>query len=278
MKKNFLSLLVAVGLISGAKAQIYNWDLNGNANDSIGNANGTAFGVQWVTSNFNGIDRTVAQMNGDGGINISNVSALALGSTFSLNAWVNPSSWGPTGGNYDFDIFMGGNTGGGPHDVALRASFSANYSDFAVQSTDHYYQGDIASHSRATLTSVTSNGSGVQLNRWNMLTWTYDGNFISSFLNGQLMYQAQSDAAGSNLTPYGFPYFTLGNSISPSSPSPSEGFIGELAVCQIYNTALTANQVSVLYAAQSVPEPSTYALFGIGAMGMLMVIRRKKIA
>jgi hypothetical protein len=28
----------------------------------------------------------------------------------------------------------------------------------------------------------------------------------------------------------------------------------------------------------SVPEPSTYALFGIGAIGMLMVMRRKKTA
>ena len=27
----------------------------------------------------------------------------------------------------------------------------------------------------------------------------------------------------------------------------------------------------------SIPEPSTYALFGIGAIGMLMVIRRKKV-
>ena len=28
----------------------------------------------------------------------------------------------------------------------------------------------------------------------------------------------------------------------------------------------------------AVPEPSTYALFGIGAIGMLMVMRRKKTA
>jgi len=27
-----------------------------------------------------------------------------------------------------------------------------------------------------------------------------------------------------------------------------------------------------------IPEPSTYALFGIGAIGMLMVMRRKKVA
>jgi hypothetical protein len=33
-----------------------------------------------------------------------------------------------------------------------------------------------------------------------------------------------------------------------------------------------------LYLADPVPEPSTYALFGIGAIGMLMVMRRKKTA
>jgi hypothetical protein len=29
---------------------------------------------------------------------------------------------------------------------------------------------------------------------------------------------------------------------------------------------------------QAIPEPSTYALFGLGAIGMLMVMRRKKTA
>jgi hypothetical protein len=32
------------------------------------------------------------------------------------------------------------------------------------------------------------------------------------------------------------------------------------------------------YPSESIPEPSTYALFGIGAIGLLMVMRRKKTA
>jgi hypothetical protein len=47
-------------------------------------------------------------------------------------------------------------------------------------------------------------------------------------------------------------------------------------------SAINANFVSVSrplnIAFASVPEPSTYALFGIGAIGMLMVMRRKKTA
>jgi len=34
----------------------------------------------------------------------------------------------------------------------------------------------------------------------------------------------------------------------------------------------------VAYGSTAVPEPSTYALFGIGAIGLLMVMRRKKAA
>jgi hypothetical protein len=33
-----------------------------------------------------------------------------------------------------------------------------------------------------------------------------------------------------------------------------------------------------IISSEEVPEPSTYALFGIGAVGLLMVMRRKKAA
>jgi hypothetical protein len=59
-----------------------------------------------------------------------------------------------------------------------------------------------------------------------------------------------------------------------SSPT----IVGSIDDLQFYNTALTSQQVSQLYGMQSVPEPSTYALFGLGAIGMLMMMRRKKTA
>jgi hypothetical protein len=42
-----------------------------------------------------------------------------------------------------------------------------------------------------------------------------------------------------------------------------------------YQFSDATGQLSV---SQVVPEPSTYALFGFGAIGMLMVMRRKKTA
>jgi len=41
---------------------------------------------------------------------------------------------------------------------------------------------------------------------------------------------------------------------------------------------ITAGFNHSIQAAQIVPEPSTYTLFGLGAIGMLMVMRRKKTA
>jgi hypothetical protein len=55
------------------------------------------------------------------------------------------------------------------------------------------------------------------------------------------------------------------------------GINGTISDLRIYNRALSSNEVSQLYALQSVPEPSTYALFGIGAVGMLLVMRRKRL-
>jgi hypothetical protein len=43
-----------------------------------------------------------------------------------------------------------------------------------------------------------------------------------------------------------------------------------------FSSAVAGGTFKVSY--QSVPEPSTYALFGIGAIGMLIVLRRKKTA
>ena len=45
-----------------------------------------------------------------------------------------------------------------------------------------------------------------------------------------------------------------------------------------WNSALTGNQVAGLYASSAVPEPGTIALIGLGALGMLMLKRRKALA
>ena len=60
-------------------------------------------------------------------------------------------------------------------------------------------------------------------------------------------------------------FATYGDSILKITPE---------AVSSVYLSGLSGSGVGILI----VPEPSTYALFGIGAIGMLMVMRRKKTA
>jgi len=286
VKTTILSLLVAVGIVGSASAAVVaEWKLDGNANDSIGAANGSATGVTWVTSNFNGYNRIVAQMNGSGGISVSNISSTQLGSSFSLSAWVNVANWGSTGGNNGYSIFDAGEPSSwpsNPHEAAVVGSLSGNTVDFRMCSTDQYWQGDIASGSRYIYSDPsmsTSNpnwsqvNSGIQTNNWNLITWTFDGTQSKAYLNGTILNYWQGFSQGTNLSPYNFHYFQIGSNLNGDQNI----FNGMLANLQVYNTALTSSQVSQLYALQSVPEPSTYALFGLGIGGILLAYRRKRL-
>ena len=54
--------------------------------------------------------------------------------------------------------------------------------------------------------------------------------------------------------------------------------IQEAAMNTVANQSITVGAFNQSIPQGAVPEPSTYALFGIGAIGMLMVMRRKKTA
>ena len=55
-------------------------------------------------------------------------------------------------------------------------------------------------------------------------------------------------------------------------------FNGAMTDIRIYNTTLSSNQASTLYSLESVPEPSDYALFGIGLIALTIVYLPKKTA
>ena len=286
MKKYILSLLVAVGLIGSASAQLVaQWKLDGNANDSIGSANGTTAGVTYTDSVINGYHRTVANFDGTGGIIFNNnISNLQVGSSLTVSAWVNVSYWGSSGGNNDFAVFTTGNPTSfpsNPHQAAIFAGFSQNYSDFSLDSVDAYPYRVFAS-SRSSIVNTTDPVTdwsqrtlGITTYQWNLLTWVYDGSNVCSYLNGNVLFQNESYSNGSNLSPYSpisMASIGVDNGVSPQGPI----FNGLMSDVQLYNIALSSSQVYQLYTLQSAPEPSTYALFGIGSIGLLMVMLWKK--
>jgi hypothetical protein len=98
---------------------------------------------------------------------------------------------------------------------------------------------------------------------WHMISFTYN---TSQSFNSSLFYDGQSIWNGNiNLATAPGALYVYGNA------GASVTDIG------IWNKALSSNQVSELYTqqAQSVPEPSTYALFGIGALALVVAYRRR---
>ncbi|MCE9543176.1 MAG: PEP-CTERM sorting domain-containing protein [Verrucomicrobia bacterium] len=76
---------------------------------------------------------------------------------------------------------------------------------------------------------------------------------------------------------YVWTFITSSEGISDFSPHQflinTGGFVNPFT--GYFSVVQQGNNLAIEYTA-AVPEPSTYALLGIGAIGMLMVLRRKK--
>jgi hypothetical protein len=79
---------------------------------------------------------------------------------------------------------------------------------------------------------------------------------------------------------YDWTFITSSEGISGFSPDQfvinTVGFVNPFTGS--FSVVQQGNSLAIEYTAQSIPEPSTYALFGLGAIGILMVMRRKKTA
>jgi len=104
---------------------------------------------------------------------------------------------------------------------------------------------------------------------WHQLVLTLQGSSASIYIDGNLASTSAINTGG--ITSGGwFRWYLL--------PAPDYQLDAAIDDLNIWNTALSSSEVSQLYTLESAPEPSTYALLGIGAVGMLMVLRRKRTA
>jgi hypothetical protein len=274
MKKFILSLFVAVGLIgSGDAATIAaQWQLNGNANDFVGYSDGSASNIQWVTgTDAGGNSRQMAYFNGSSSISVAPTTQLNMpASGFSMTAWVNVDTFSNTGGNTYYDILS---AGGVTHDYDDAYNLKLNSQSISSQLTGSGYSHIKYFQDGYNLSNDPSESSIMSASNWYLVALVYDGNNQYAYINGNALTN-QSGISG-NIQPY-----NLTNPLYIGSRDlPPEGydmwFKGYMYDVTLYYGALTSQQINQLY---TIPEPSTYALFGLGAIGMLMVLWRKKTA
>lgn len=120
-----------------------------------------------------------------------------------------------------------------------------------------------------------SGGSTTAVNdgNWHQLVGVYDGSKSYVYVDGTL----ESQSVGGNplnAPPGGTPFLAGGINTSGGLVSSYDGLLDNL---QIYNAALTANEVGALYQAtlSEIPEPASLLLFA-GAAGALGAVRRRQ--
>ena len=275
MKKLILSTLVAVGLIGSSSAQTPSGDLanglvsfysfNGNANDSSGNGNDLILSnSQLGTDRFGNLNSSLQVDNYYTGAVSSKNVGISGNSDRTISLWIKPTErtalypfsylvkWGQEG----WDVGVGRSSG--------IIWLGSDYTSQNLQFSGWYAESSILSPNNLV-------GS------WNNLTVTYNNSQFETkfYINGSpvsnlfKVYTSADDYH--NVTSLD----TIDTPLDIGVSSGIKGFYDDIA---IYNRALSSSEVSQLYSVQSVPEPSTYALFGIGAIGMLIAVRSKKTA
>ena len=239
MKTLLLSLLVAVGLIGSASAQVlFEDDFSGNSVDQS-KWDVTNLGGGYVTQG--GSILTFNHPNFRDGAFISTktefTTPFKIDGSFlpdpdyplSVVTWRASSSYG---GYYN-----------DPYGITLGFFFGSSVS--------LYYYGSPDDYQSLTDVSVSFNTDG-----WNTYSIYDYGDSISVTLNNSTIIDKVTVS----------PFMRIGNKVV-FTDSDNGNYSGLIDKSSIGSVTVSA-----------VPEPSTYALFAIGAIGMLLVMRRKKTA
>ena len=247
------------------------WLLDGNANDSRGNSNGSASNITYETQTINGVPSTVAKFGQNSGITVAKSSYIDLGTSFSLTAKVKINSWIDSGVNGGYVILS---AGGGNSIAAGETSYGVGINAWSMDMNMHGSGGEYSftrSYSAgASLNTdnVPSENLGLDISKWHQLVWVYDGSNIKNYLDGVALNSLYSAQSGFNIDPYtDFDVLRIGFDHAGIGVNPSlDGYLSDI---RIYQFALTESQVL------AVPEPSALSLLAIGLSGLAMVRRRR---
>lgn len=202
---------------------------------------------------FSGGTGSQVSLSGSGGL----YGSLSGKSGITISTWINPSTL-PTGSSEDvfFQLRNGvGSTG-------LQLSLKSGVISMAGRSQN----GDSFSSNSSTYTLSTGT--------WYQITgvWDFSIKTMTLYVNGISLGSYSASGWGSsafNITT------STSNPILIGSSASSSYFHGALDEFAIYNSALSASQISALYNAAVVPEPTAAHLL-LGAVGSLAWFLRRR--
>jgi len=227
------------------------YGFNGNLNDSAGSNNLQNFGTTFANDRFGNPSNALSVAPTTYLVSQFNIG-ISGNSERTVSLWLNVASnpifpngrlvtWGDNTPSQAFWFVYSGNTPGG---LAADYSFQNNNVD-----------------------PPSLAGS------WQHVVYTYSGTLesVRFYINGGT---DVNDLLGTNfINTLNTPLYV--NADNPANPM-NLGMDGLMSDLGLWSRALSSNEVTTLYQAQSVPEPSTYALLLLSGAASLWALKRRK--
>jgi len=248
VKKLSLVVFILLACVSNADALLVGfWDLNEGegvvANDSSGfnNQGNVNPLLNWVPGKYG----SALQFNGnpDAFVTIPDSSSLHLQNSFTIMTWAKPDT------SSTLKAVLSKYTAGQPVTFLLRQNQFDNGLWEATLDTQN-----------GTSHYILLSNSPIQVDAWQHLAATYDGNMFQFYMNGVL----QSSLPVTGILDLGSdPVIIGGQGKGVGDSNPFNGVIDEV---RMYDHALLGDEIirDMNFDSNVIPEPATMLLFGTG--------------